>query len=126
MLVASGRRGLKLYHTENLDGIAWTMRLCLRTNTSSRAAQPMFDIAFWELVLLALVGLLMLDAKRLLQVATELGKWLASARRTVTELHRQLQRETGFKEEVVEHPRPKLRMVPRDPGKSAANEQRSV
>jgi Sec-independent protein translocase protein TatA len=86
----------------------------------------MFDIAFWELVLLALLGLLVLDAKRLLKVATELPKWLGSARRAVTELHRQLKRETGFKEEAVEHPRPKLRIVPRDPGKPAANGQRSA
>jgi Sec-independent protein translocase protein TatA len=86
----------------------------------------MFDIAFWELVLLALIGLLVLDSNRLLKVATEFGKWLGSARRTVTELHRQLQRETGFKEEVVVHPRPKLRIVPRNFGKSAANKQRSA
>jgi sec-independent protein translocase protein TatB len=86
----------------------------------------MFDIAFWELVLLAFVGLLVLDAKRLLAVATELGKWLGSARRTVTELHRQLQRESGFEETVVERPRPKLRIVPRDPGQSASNNRRSA
>jgi Sec-independent protein translocase protein TatA len=86
----------------------------------------MFDIAFWELVLLALVGVLVLDSKRWLKVVTALGKWLGAARGTVSALHRQLQRETGFKEEVVERARPKLRIVPRDPGKSAANERRHV
>ena len=86
----------------------------------------MFHIAFWELVLLTLVGLLVLDSKRLLTLADELEKWVGSARRTMAELHRQLKRETGFKEEIVERPRPKLRVVPRDATKLAANERRSV
>jgi sec-independent protein translocase protein TatB len=83
----------------------------------------MFDIGFSELVLLALVGLLVLDPKRLQSVAGQLGKWIGSARRTVSQLHGQLQRETGFKE-VVERPRPKLRVVPRDPSKSTTPSDR--
>jgi Sec-independent protein translocase protein TatA len=86
----------------------------------------MFHIGFWELVLLSVVGLLVLDAKRWLTLAGELANWARSARRTVTELRRQLERETGFKPEIVERPRPKLRVVLRDPLKSAANTRRSV
>jgi Sec-independent protein translocase protein TatA len=43
----------------------------------------MFDIAFWELVLLALVGLLVLDSKRLLEVAAAPGKSPANEQRSV-------------------------------------------
>jgi len=77
----------------------------------------MFDIGFSELVLLAFVGLLVLDLKRLHRVAGRLGKWIGSARRAATRLRRQLERETGFKA-VIERPRPKLRIVPRDSTKS--------
>ena len=85
----------------------------------------MFHIRLSELVLLALVGLLVLDSKHLLKAAGALGKWADSARRTVGQLHRQLQRETGFKEEVVERPRPKLRIVHRGPRKSVASDRRA-
>jgi sec-independent protein translocase protein TatB len=79
----------------------------------------MFDVGFSELVLLALVGLLVLGPKRLQTVAAKLGKWLGSARRTTTHLYQQLQRETKM-DEVVERPRPKLRVVPRPPGGPSA------
>jgi Sec-independent protein translocase protein TatA len=86
----------------------------------------MFHVGFSELVLLSLVGLLVLDSKRWLTLTGELTDWARAARRTVIALRRQLERETGFKAEIVERPRPKLRVVPRDSSKSAANTRRSV
>ena len=74
----------------------------------------MFDVGFSELVLLALIGLLVLGPKRLQRVAGELGRWIGSARRTTTQLYRQLERETKV-DEVVQRPRPNLRVVPRPP-----------
>jgi len=74
----------------------------------------MFHVGFSELVLLALIGLLVLGPKRLQTVAAQLGKWLGHARRTTTQLYRQLERETKL-DEVVERPRPRLRVVPRPP-----------
>jgi sec-independent protein translocase protein TatB len=79
----------------------------------------MFDVGFSELVLLTLVGLLVLGPKRLQTVAGKLGQWLGSARRTTTQLYQQLERETKV-DEVVERPRPQLRVVPRPPAKRSA------
>ena len=74
----------------------------------------MFDIGFSELVLLAMIGLLVLGPERLHKVAREWGKWVGSARRTATQLYRQLERETKL-EEVVQRPERTLRVVPRPP-----------
>ena len=53
----------------------------------------MFDVGFSELVLLFIIGLLVLGPQRLPKVAAEIGKWVGRARRTATELRRQLERE---------------------------------
>ena len=53
----------------------------------------MFDVGFNELVLIFIIGLLVLGPQRLPKVAAEVGKWVARARRTATELRRQLERE---------------------------------
>jgi Sec-independent protein translocase protein TatA len=70
----------------------------------------MFDVS--ELALLATIGLLVLGPKRLQKVVGELGKWIGSARRTATQLYRQLERETKF-EQVFQRPGRTLRVVPR-------------
>jgi len=53
----------------------------------------MFDVGFSELVLLFIIGLLVLGPQRLPKVAAEIGKWVGRARRTATQLRRQLERE---------------------------------
>lgn len=53
----------------------------------------MFDVGFMELVLISVIGLLVLGPQRLPKVAAELGKWIGRARRTATQLRRQLERE---------------------------------
>lgn len=53
----------------------------------------MFDIGFMELVLVSVIGLLVLGPQRLPKVAAEIGKWVGRARRTATQLRRQLERE---------------------------------
>jgi sec-independent protein translocase protein TatB len=52
-----------------------------------------FDVGFPELVLVFIIGLLVLGPERLPKVAAEIGKWVGRARRTATELRRQLERE---------------------------------
>jgi len=52
-----------------------------------------FDVGFNELVLIFIIGLLVLGPQRLPKVAAEIGKWIGRARRTATELRRQLERE---------------------------------
>jgi Tat protein translocase TatB subunit len=52
-----------------------------------------FDVGFPELVLVFIIGLLVLGPQRLPKVAAEVGKWVGRARRTASELRRQLERE---------------------------------
>ena len=58
----------------------------------------MFDIGPGELLLVAIIGLLVLGPQRLPKVAAELGKWVGRARRTATQLRRQLEREVELSE----------------------------
>lgn len=58
----------------------------------------MFDIGPGELVLVAIIGLLVLGPQRLPKVAAEIGKWIGRARRTATQLRRQLEREVELSE----------------------------
>ena len=64
----------------------------------------MFDIGPGELVLVAIIGLLVLGPQRLPKVAAEIGKWVGRARRTATQLRRQLEREIEISE--IEKPSP--------------------
>jgi len=64
----------------------------------------MFDISPGELVLVAIIGLLVLGPQRLPKVAAEIGKWVGRARRTATQLRRQLEREIELSE--LEKPPP--------------------
>ena len=56
----------------------------------------MFDVGFWELVLIFGLGLMILGPERLPRVANRIGRWVGKARRTAGELRRQLERELDF------------------------------
>ena len=71
----------------------------------------MFDVGFAELVLVFVIGLLVLGPERLPKVAAEIGKWVGRARRTATQLRRQLEREIELNE--VTQPPPNHRRSPR-------------
>lgn len=58
----------------------------------------MFDPGFTELVLLFVIGLLVLGPERLPRVASQLGRWVARARRTANQLRHQLEREVALDE----------------------------
>ena len=58
----------------------------------------MFETGFGELALLFVIGLLVLGPQRLPKVAAEIGKWVGRARRTATQLRRQLEREIELAE----------------------------
>lgn len=53
----------------------------------------MFDIGFWELAVVAIIGLIVLGPERLPVVARTLGKWVARARRYASELTSELENE---------------------------------
>ena len=94
----------------------------------------MFDIGPGELLLVAIIGLLVLGPQRLPKVAAELGKWVGRARRTATQLRRQLEREVELSElETPRTPPPPPRPPPAaappgevPPGPGTHNDQPSV
>lgn len=53
----------------------------------------MFDIGFWELLLIAVLGLLVLGPERLPRVARTVGLWAGRARGYVRQLSQELDRE---------------------------------
>lgn len=55
----------------------------------------MFDVGFWELVVIGVVGLLVLGPQRLPEVARQLGQWAGQARSMARVLKRQLREEMG-------------------------------
>lgn len=55
----------------------------------------MFDIGFWELALLAVIGLIVLGPERLPNVARTLGLWAGRARMYVRNLTSELEREVN-------------------------------
>jgi sec-independent protein translocase protein TatB len=67
----------------------------------------MFDIGPSELLLVCVIGLLVLGPKRLPKVAAEIGKWVGRARRTASQLRRQLEREIELSEIEKPDPPPK-------------------
>lgn len=55
----------------------------------------MFDIGFWELAVLGLIGLIVLGPERLPVVARTLGRWVRSARQYASALTTELENEVG-------------------------------
>lgn len=53
----------------------------------------MFDIGFWELVLIATIALLVVGPDRLPAFARQAGKWLGKFRRLINNLQRELKQE---------------------------------
>ena len=50
----------------------------------------MFDIGFWELLLVALIGLLVLGPERLPKAARTTGLWIGKIKRTVSGMQREI------------------------------------
>jgi sec-independent protein translocase protein TatB len=53
----------------------------------------MFDVGFWEIAVIFVVGLLVLGPQRLPEVARQLGSWAGKARRMARVLTTQIQDE---------------------------------
>ena len=87
----------------------------------------MFDIGFWEISLIFVVGLLILGPERMPQVARTAGLFLGRARAAMRKLQREVQRELMVEETraAVEAAR-KLyddHMRPAEPGQRQVPEQ---
>ena len=85
----------------------------------------MFDVGFQEIVLVSIIGLLVLGPQRLPKVAAEIGKWVGRARRTATQLRRQLEREIELSELETPPPRPPPSRRRRHSAAAAGAPQRS-
>lgn len=65
------------------------------------------SIGFWELTILALIGLVVLGPEKLPRVANQIGNWLGQARRMTRMMKRQLEEEMDFSEKSkIEPPTP--------------------
>ncbi len=53
----------------------------------------MFDLGFWELAIIVVIGLLVLGPERLPRAARSVGLWVGKARRTLAEVKRDIDRE---------------------------------
>lgn len=58
----------------------------------------MFDIGFWELLLLAMVGLLVMGPERMPRAMVQAGRALAHLRRTLFSLRREFERQARLEE----------------------------
>lgn len=59
----------------------------------------MFDIGFWELVVIAVIGLLLVGPERLPGFARETGRWVRRLRRMTGDARREIQRELQWDED---------------------------
>lgn len=53
----------------------------------------MFEIGFWELVLVAVIALIVAGPERLPGIARTLGRWVGRAKATVTAIRTEFERE---------------------------------
>ncbi len=77
----------------------------------------MFDVGFWEIVLIFGLGLMILGPEKLPRVAAQLGRWVGRARRTASQLRYQLEREINLDDKPRYRPPPKASHIVPPPGK---------
>ncbi len=56
----------------------------------------MFDVGFFEMLLLAGIALVVVGPERLPEVARKLGRWIGSGKRMVADMKRQIEDEVGL------------------------------
>lgn len=82
----------------------------------------MFDVGFWEIVVIFGLGLMVLGPEKLSRIAAQLGRWVGRARRTASQLRYQLEREIdlGDKPRPRYTPPPKTSHIMPPPGKQSS------
>ena len=58
----------------------------------------MFDVGFWELVVVFVLGLLVLGPDRLPRVARNVGQWIARAKAVANRFQREIEREIAMQD----------------------------
>ncbi len=69
----------------------------------------MFDIGFWELIILAGLGLVILGPERLPRVAIKLGNWAGQARRMARTLSTQMRSELDLNQTIGAYEPPRAK-----------------
>jgi Tat protein translocase TatB subunit len=82
----------------------------------------MFDVGFWELALIFMLGLMVLGPEKLPRIAAQLGRWIGRARRTASQLRYQLEREIDLSDKPRPRytPPPKTAHIVPPPGKQSS------
>ena len=82
----------------------------------------MFDVGFWELALIFMLGLIVLGPEKLPRIAAQIGRWVGRARRTATQLRYQLEREINLDDRPrrTYTPPPKTSQIVPPPGTQRA------
>lgn len=62
----------------------------------------MFDIGFWELIIISIVALLIVGPERMPGLIRDVGRWVRSVRRFIIQTRQDLERELDFEEEFKE------------------------
>ena len=60
----------------------------------------MFDIGFWELVLISIIALIVIGPDKLPSFAKNLGYWTGKIRRLINNTKRELSQELNFEDDV--------------------------
>ena len=69
----------------------------------------MFDVGFWELMLIGVVALVVIGPERLPGVARTAGKWLGKGKRMLTDVKAEIDQEIKA-EELISRVQPKLHL----------------
>jgi sec-independent protein translocase protein TatB len=75
----------------------------------------MFDVGFWELLLISVLGLLVLGPERLPRVARSAGQWIAQARSVARRFQREIEREIAIKDLQERYERERAQQPPPPP-----------
>ena len=91
----------------------------------------MFDIGFWELIVVAIVALLVVGPDRLPGLARETGSWIGKLRRAINNTRQELERElqlngqTGLEQKLSELDNLMRNAPDQDPGYATRPENKN-
>ena len=75
----------------------------------------MFDVGFWELVVVFVLGLLVLGPDRLPRVARTVGQWIAQAKSVANRFQREIEREIAMQDLQARYEHERVKNPPPPP-----------